>query len=460
MRLSLTLLLMGAAGCSTSPVSTQALLVTVEFSPSSRSRCAMVRVSDGVTSKSTAAMVRADQTLLSVAIFRDELPEEVMLTALGFADEACTEPLERSAVRRATFAGPLTRVPLGLEGDGVVQADGGVDAGREDAGGEDAGTQDAGVDAGEPDAGEPDAGFDAGLDAGVELCANRMDDNGNGLADCADPGCADGVTCDDGDLCSTGDQCSGQVCTKQLNSCTGPVASCMVPTGCDAGMCLSGPAPAFSSCDAGGRCDGAGRCAPFCDSSRASLRVCYQFEGALTDGSGKGNSATGSSFSYDAGVRGLAWVSGNAGLDVRDHSSLDCTTAVTMEAWVRLTAFPDAGRYGIFDNDGVYSAYVGPGGELRCQGQVNVNVPSALTLSTWQHIGCIQGNGTMKAYRNGVEIGSASTTGSLGTGNANGLHVGENSPNGDVLRGSLDGVRIWCEALNPAELCTVPGDCG
>ncbi len=118
--------------------------------------------------------------------------------------------------------------------DGGAPDAGGLDAGGDDGGAADAGSSDAGVpdagsldaggadagavDAGAFDAGGADAGRDAGFDAGQPadagallgcfppetLCANGFDDDGDGLADCADPDC-DGRTCSQG-VC-TGRQC-------------------------------------------------------------------------------------------------------------------------------------------------------------------------------------------------------------------------------------------------------------
>ncbi|MBX5484836.1 MAG: hypothetical protein IRZ16_23685 [Myxococcaceae bacterium] len=159
--------------------------------------------------------------------------------------------------------GLLPLRPDGGEGDAGILDGGNVDAGDADAGFADAGDIDAGepdagdlmdagdadagdgdageltdggdVDAGEPDAGtsdagmEPDAGdvsdagevADAGdldggaLDAGTDVdagppvpqcvpaevdCANGIDDDGDGLIDCADPGC-DLKPCGDGGIC-------------------------------------------------------------------------------------------------------------------------------------------------------------------------------------------------------------------------------------------------------------------
>jgi hypothetical protein len=79
----------------------------------------------------------------------------------------------------------------------------------------DAGMADAGMaDAGELDAGELDGGTDAGVvDAGPPTapaclpretaCDNMIDDDLDGLTDCADPDC-DGSSCGGGQMCAMG----------------------------------------------------------------------------------------------------------------------------------------------------------------------------------------------------------------------------------------------------------------
>ncbi len=267
-------------------------------------------------------------------------------------------------------------------------------------------------------------------------------------------GSATGTDINDGNPLTTGPLASnsGQI---------GPLAVCYVASGCDAGVCGVTPSPPRTFCD-GGQCDGAGRCAPFCDASKATLVACYQLEGVLTDGSQYGNNGTRVDGAFDAGTRGLGYHPGAAAITVRDHPSLDCTTALTLEAWVRLDAFPAAGaRYGIIDNDGQYGLFVGPGGDLRCATAVATNASAVIGLGAWHHVACIMDGAGARGFVDGVQVATTPASNpNLNTGNTNGLHLGENSPNGDVLIGTIDGLRIWCEARAPADLCTTPGECG
>lgn len=363
-----------------------------------------------------------------------------------------------SAAGTSARGGQAALAPDVLSLEVLINLPSSADAGDCDAGSPDAGAADDGpFDAGPFDAGPLDAGP---ADAGVEICSNRVDDNGDGLVDCADPRCGAGVACDDGDGCTAGDVCANQACTGPLNACTAQLPACVHPVGCDAGVCLTAPAPMNAPCD-GGRCNGAGTCSAFCDPTRSGLRACYRFEGGLLDESAFGNHATSVAPRFDAGVAGRAWLVGDAGADSRDDVSLDCTTALTMESWVYPEAFPTAsGRTGVLDNDGQYGPFIGAGGELRCAVGLGLNVPGALTLQTWQHVACIKSGSSLKAYVNGLQVGSTSSPGALSQGTTAGLRLGQNSPSGDVFAGALDGLRIWCEAIPVAELCSTPGGCG
>lgn len=471
------LLLVGAAGCERGAASaTSALAVTVRLDEGVAPACVLVRVLvDGQRPRATSPMRPTGREALQVAVYRDDLPAVVRVEAVGFADEACTvepSPAVRSDAVEASFGDGVSRVEVLLRrlpaGDGGAADAGAVDAGPNDDAGTpadggaddggapfDAGMLDGGapVDAGAPDAGPPDAGG--------EVCDNQVDDNGDGKVDCADKACVDGDPCDDGDLCTAGDQCDKTACQPTLRTCAGALPVCFAPSGCDAGVCLAEPEPLGARCD-GGRCTAAARCAPFCDAADPTLVGCYRFENALSDGSSAGNhAALITDGAFVAGVRGRGWAVGDAGLTLGDQASLDCVGDLTVEAWVKLDAWPaDGGRFGVVDHDGRWSIFLGPQGELRCQLGQNINVPGVVALGAWHHLGCIRGGGKVRAFVDGQFVGHIDAGTLLTGGGTVGQFLGQNGPSGDVLRGALDGVRIWCRTLDPVELCTDPADCG
>ncbi len=97
----------------------------------------------------------------------------------------------------------------GLDGGDDGGLDGGNDGGLD--GGGDAGEPDAGSADGGADGGGADGGIDGGLDGGPGPgcyapetdCANGLDDDHDGLTDCADPKC-DGKVCFTGAACAMG----------------------------------------------------------------------------------------------------------------------------------------------------------------------------------------------------------------------------------------------------------------
>ena len=91
----------------------------------------------------------------------------------------------------------------------VIPDAGARDGGEPDAGGLDAGSSDAGaVDGGDADAGPIDGGFVRGCFRPEGSCGDGFDDDGDGLADCADPDCNNQV-------CFTGQRCT-------MGTCPGP----------------------------------------------------------------------------------------------------------------------------------------------------------------------------------------------------------------------------------------------
>ena len=91
---------------------------------------------------------------------------------------------------------------------------GAPDAGsRGDVGPADSGAHDAGIDMGPRDAGS--------CTMRESNCTNGVDDDCDGLADCADPDC-NGVACNDGNLCTHTDRCS-----LSARACTGTAISCV-----------------------------------------------------------------------------------------------------------------------------------------------------------------------------------------------------------------------------------------
>ncbi|MBX7100599.1 MAG: hypothetical protein K1X89_22990 [Myxococcaceae bacterium] len=120
------------------------------------------------------------------------------------------------------------------------------------------------------DAGARCAGGACVACAGPEKnCHDGLDDDCDGLTDCADSDC-DQTACDDGDACTTGELCTAGACGGGgRRNCSAPPGICFDSVGvCDSasGSCVYSPKPAgalcesSSSCVSGKTCDGAGAC--------------------------------------------------------------------------------------------------------------------------------------------------------------------------------------------------------
>lgn len=196
------------------------LHVRVALEAGLRSSHAQVTVAAGGERRSTGCMPLAGQTSLDVAVAQAGLPFVVQVTALGFTDAQCgapTAPEEAAAPVEGLFrAGRIADVSLTLRR---------TTPGLETA------------------------------------CANGLDDDLDGAADCLDVDCTD-RECTRGNLCVTGMRCQGGVCLGgSALACPAPPSACLRGPGTceeDAG-CRYAPAP-DAGCDDADRCTEDDRC--------------------------------------------------------------------------------------------------------------------------------------------------------------------------------------------------------
>lgn len=277
------------SGCQCGPPRS-GLSITVDFDRSA-SRCvaAGVQVDDTmVFHGTTKAIARSEKATLIFGVVRtDTIKGKVIPFARGYSAMDCASvELERfdevATGELVDLDAPgVSAVTLTLRGPAANDGgtDGGVDAGR-----------DAGVDAGCEALDCADLACDArpcGGDAGVcgmtsdggracvqtgpeTLCADSMDNDDDGAADCADADCT-GLTCSDQNGCTTTDTCQGGLCdpgagviTCPPNTtipCRGQAGQCVPATG----SCLYPPLDAGSACDDGLSCTHSDVCGAVAD---------------------------------------------------------------------------------------------------------------------------------------------------------------------------------------------------
>jgi hypothetical protein len=183
----------------------------------------------------------------------------------------------------------------------------------------------------------------------------------------------------------------------------------------------------------------------------------------VTDASGQGNTGTiagatriasgkfGGALSFDGTS---AWVT------VADAASLDLTTGITIEAWVRPTAL--TGWRSVVMKESAaglaYSLYSG-NDAMRAAGYVNVNedigvtATSAMVLDIWTHLTFTYDGSMLRMFVNGAEVSSQAASGAAAS-TAGVLRIGGNAYWGEYFKGIIDEVRLYNRALTATEIQT------
>ena len=149
----------------------------------------------------------------------------------------------------------------------------------------------------------------------------------------------------------------------------------------------------------------------------------------------------------------------NASVSVPDSATLDLTTGMTLEAWVRpavaggwRTAIakdqPGNLAYGMYTNtNGTF-----PGGEISVGGsQRSLNGTSTLPVGSWSHVAATYDGATLRIFVNGTQSAQLAVAGSIAT-SSSALHIGGNGVWGEWFNGTIDEVRVYNRALSAAEL--------
>lgn len=194
----------------------------------------------------------------------------------------------------------------------------------------------------------------------------------------------------------------------------------------------------------------------------------YRFnEGSGTvvlDASGNNNSGTMNSgvTRVNDATRGqvLSFNGSNGMVTIADANSLDLTTGITLEAWVRPTSV-DGWRTAILKETtgGLsYSLYANdddadkPAGYVRINSiEEKVRAKRRLTASAWAHIAMTYDGATMRFYVNGEEVESRKQPGAAEVSNGK-LRIGGNLVWGEWFRGQIDDVRIYDVAVGSAQI--------
>ena len=182
------------------------------------------------------------------------------------------------------------------------------------------------------------------------------------------------------------------------------------------------------------------------------------------DSSGLGNVGTLSGATRTTGRYGggLQFDGVNDWVTVADANSLDLTTGMTVEAWVRPAALGTVWRTVVIKEQPgqlVYALYAGTDTASRPSGHVfttddrGLLGPSALPLNTWSHLAMTWDGLTMRLYVNGTQVSTSALTGTVRT-STSPLRMGGNAVWPEWFNGVIDEVRVYNRALSAAEVAS------
>ena len=181
------------------------------------------------------------------------------------------------------------------------------------------------------------------------------------------------------------------------------------------------------------------------------------------DASGSGNVGTLTGASWIAGGRyggALSFDGTNDWVTVADAASLDLTTGMTLEAWVRPSAINGWETVLLKEMAGsglAYALYAADGGGRPPAGYVFVGGDRAvvgstvLPLNAWTHLATTYDGAIQRLFVNGMEVATRAQSGGIST-STGALRVGGNSVWGEYFGGLIDEVRVYSHALTAAQV--------
>lgn len=185
---------------------------------------------------------------------------------------------------------------------------------------------------------------------------------------------------------------------------------------------------------------------------------------AAADVSPSANHATvsGASWTTEGKFGGALFFDGvNDWLTIADAASLDLTTAMTLEAWVRpaTTSGWDTVVLKETTGDLAYALYANDGGQPGVPGtwirQGNTTYstvgPASLPVDRWTHLAAAYDGAQLRFYVDGTLAGAMQRTGAINATNGP-LRIGGNSVWGEWFHGLIDEVRIYDVALTQAQI--------
>jgi hypothetical protein len=178
------------------------------------------------------------------------------------------------------------------------------------------------------------------------------------------------------------------------------------------------------------------------------------------DLSGNGNTATlhGATFTTAGKYGGAVSLTGaSAMVMIPASTSLDLSSAMTMEAWVRATSLAASQTivakerrgggfpYGVELNNGVAAGYASTNAFTKASGSASVQTAS------WKFLAVTYDGSALRTYVGAALVASVSASGSIAHSSGQ-LSIGGDSVWGEYFKGRNDNVRVYNRALSSTEL--------
>ena len=152
----------------------------------------------------------------------------------------------------------------------------------------------------------------------------------------------------------------------------------------------------------------------------------------------------------------------NDWVSVADSASLDLTTGMTLEAWVRPSAAGAPWRtvlikeqpgnlvYALYSNEGSNrpSAHIFVGDDRDVRGAAG-----AVPTGAWTHLAATYDGATMRLFVGGVQVATRAQPGAI-LSSTGALRIGGNAVWPEWFQGLIDEVRVYNRALTPAQIQT------